>query len=32
MDRLQFVEKKFRQTGVPGEVQYSGLLRKLFRV
>jgi anaerobic magnesium-protoporphyrin IX monomethyl ester cyclase len=32
MDRLQLVEKKFRQTGVPGEVQYSGLLRKLFRV
>ena len=32
MDRLQLVEKKFRQTGVPGEVQYSSLLRKLFRV
>jgi anaerobic magnesium-protoporphyrin IX monomethyl ester cyclase len=32
MDRLQLVEKKFRRTGVPGEVQFSGLLRKLFRV
>jgi anaerobic magnesium-protoporphyrin IX monomethyl ester cyclase len=32
MDRLQLVEKKFRQTGVPGEVQYSGLLRRLFGV
>jgi radical SAM superfamily enzyme YgiQ (UPF0313 family) len=32
MDRLQLVEKKFRQTGVPGEVQHSGLLRKIFRV
>jgi len=32
MDRLQTAEKKFRQAGVPGEVQHSSLLRKIFRV
>jgi anaerobic magnesium-protoporphyrin IX monomethyl ester cyclase len=32
MDRLQMAEKKFRQAGVPGEVQRSSLLRKIFRV
>ncbi len=32
MDRLQLVEKKFRTTGVPGEVQFSPLLRRIFRV
>ncbi len=32
MNRLQQAEKKFRQVGVPGEVQSSTLLRKIFRV
>jgi hypothetical protein len=32
MERLQLTEKKFRQVGVPGEVQFSSLLRKIFRV
>jgi anaerobic magnesium-protoporphyrin IX monomethyl ester cyclase len=32
MDRLQTTEKRFRQVGVPGEVQFSPLLRKIFRV
>jgi radical SAM superfamily enzyme YgiQ (UPF0313 family) len=32
MDRLQLAEKKFQQAGVPGEVQHSSLLRKIFRV
>jgi anaerobic magnesium-protoporphyrin IX monomethyl ester cyclase len=32
LDRLQQAEKKFRKTGVPGEVQFSSLLRKIFRV
>ncbi|MDD1684177.1 MAG: B12-binding domain-containing radical SAM protein [Methanoregula sp.] len=32
MDRLQMAEKKFRQAGVPGEVQHSSLLRKILRV
>jgi radical SAM superfamily enzyme YgiQ (UPF0313 family) len=32
LDRLQQAEKKFRKTGVPGEVQFSPLLRKLFRI
>jgi radical SAM superfamily enzyme YgiQ (UPF0313 family) len=32
MDRLQVAEKKFRYAGVPGEVQHSSLLRKIFRV
>lgn len=31
-DRLQQAEKKFRKTGVPGEVQFSPLLRKIFRI
>jgi hypothetical protein len=32
MDRLQTAEKRFRQVGVPGEIQFSSLLRKIFRV
>jgi anaerobic magnesium-protoporphyrin IX monomethyl ester cyclase len=32
LDRLQQAEKKFRKTGVPGEVQFSSLLRKIFRI
>ena len=32
MDRLQTAEKKFRQVGVPGEIQFSPILRKIFRV
>ena len=32
MDRLQQAERKFRQAGVPDEVQHSSLLRKIFRV
>jgi hypothetical protein len=32
MERLQMTEKKFRQVGVPGEVQFSPLLRRIFRV
>jgi hypothetical protein len=32
MDRLQTAEKRFRQVGVPGEIQFSPILRKIFRV
>ena len=32
MNRLQLVEKKFRKTGVPGALQYSPLLRGIFRI
>jgi hypothetical protein len=32
MNRLQLVEKKFRQAGVPGVMQDSPLLRGIFRV
>jgi anaerobic magnesium-protoporphyrin IX monomethyl ester cyclase len=32
MNRLQFVEKQFRQAGVPGALQTSPLLRGIFRV
>lgn len=32
MERLQMTEKKFRQVGVPGEVQFSPLLRRIFRL
>jgi hypothetical protein len=32
MNRLQLVEKKFRQAGVPGALQTSPLLRGIFRV
>jgi radical SAM superfamily enzyme YgiQ (UPF0313 family) len=32
MDRMQKAEKKVRQAGVPGDVQNSSLLRKIFRV
>jgi hypothetical protein len=31
-DRLQQAEKKFRRTGVPGEIQFSPILRKIFRI
>jgi len=32
MDRLQLAERKFRARGVPGDVQNSSFLRKIFRV
>jgi hypothetical protein len=32
IERLQMTEKKFRQVGVPGEVQFSPLLRRIFRL
>ena len=32
MDRMQLVEKKFRQAGVPGALQHSPLLRGIFRI
>ena len=32
LDRLQQAERKFRKSGVPGEVQFSTVLRKIFRI